>query len=89
VAHVVAAQEVGAEVHARERVSGWRVESGEVFVTTNRDTYRALKMIVTAGPWARKLGSDSILMKFGLWLALFPRESKPCSRLSDRPPWCR
>ena len=55
VAHVVAAQELGAEVHARERVTGWRVEDKDVLVTTNRDTYRAHKVIVTAGPWARSM----------------------------------
>ena len=55
VAHVVAAQELGAEVHARERVTGWRTEDKDVLVTTNRDTYRAHKVIVTAGPWARSM----------------------------------
>jgi sarcosine oxidase len=53
VAHVAAAQELGAQVHARERVVAWRAEDDGISVTTTRDTYRARKLIVTAGAWAR------------------------------------
>lgn len=53
VAHVGAAQKLGAEVHAKERVLGWHVDDGRVSVKTNRETYRARKMVVTAGPWTR------------------------------------
>lgn len=55
VAHVAAAQELGAEVHARERVLAWHVEDQGVSVTTTRDTYRARKLVVTAGAWARTI----------------------------------
>jgi sarcosine oxidase len=55
IAHVVAAQQLGAEVHARERVMEWHIDDKDVTLTTNRDTYRARKMIVTAGPWARSI----------------------------------
>ena len=55
IAHVVVAQQLGAEVCARERVTGLRIEDKDVSVTTNRDTYRARKVIVTAGPWARSI----------------------------------
>jgi sarcosine oxidase len=55
VAHVMAAQELGAVVHARERVTEWRVKNSGVSVTTNRDRYQARMLIVTAGPWASKL----------------------------------
>ncbi|HEV3185469.1 MAG TPA: N-methyl-L-tryptophan oxidase [Xanthobacteraceae bacterium] len=55
VAHVAAAQELGAEVHARERVVAWRAEDNGISVTTTRGTYRARKMIVTAGAWARRI----------------------------------
>jgi sarcosine oxidase len=55
IAHVVVAQQLGAEVCARERVTGLRIENKDVSVTTNRDTYRARKVIVTAGPWARSI----------------------------------
>lgn len=52
VAHVTAAQALGAEVRARERVLEWHVEKGAVRVRTGQDTYRARKVVVTAGPWA-------------------------------------
>jgi sarcosine oxidase len=55
VAHVAAAQALGAQVHARERVVEWRAEDDGLSVTTTRDTYRARKLIVTAGAWARTL----------------------------------
>ena len=55
VAHVMAAQALGAEVHARERVVEWRAEDQGVSVTTTRGTYRARKLVVTAGAWARTM----------------------------------
>lgn len=53
VAHVEAARKLGAELHAGERVLGWQVADERVSVETNRATYHARKMVVTAGPWAR------------------------------------
>ncbi|MGZ5089933.1 MAG: N-methyl-L-tryptophan oxidase [Burkholderiales bacterium] len=55
VAHVAAAQELRAEVHPRERVISWSAEQCGVVVTTDRGTYNARKMVVTAGPWARTI----------------------------------
>src|SRR5215470_6612236 len=55
VAHVTAALALGAEVHGRERVVEWRAEDQGVSVTTTRDTYRARKLVVTAGAWARTM----------------------------------
>ena len=55
VAHVMAAQALGAEVHARERVLAWHAEDPGVSVTTTRGTYRARKLVVTAGAWARSI----------------------------------
>lgn len=52
VAHVQAAQKLGAEVHGRERVVHWEVKGGTVSVATEKRTYRARKLVVTAGPWA-------------------------------------
>jgi sarcosine oxidase len=53
VAHVRAAQELGADVHARERVLEWKARANGVWIRTDRGTYRGRRMIVTAGPWAR------------------------------------
>jgi sarcosine oxidase len=55
VAHVNAAQRLGADVHAREPVRAWRVEHDHVFVDTDTQTYRARTLIITAGPWTRSL----------------------------------
>jgi sarcosine oxidase len=55
VAHVTAAQARGAEVHGRERVVEWHDEDGGVSVSTTRGTYRARKLVVCAGAWARTM----------------------------------
>jgi sarcosine oxidase len=52
VAHVVAAQALGAEVHGREQVLGWEASHQDVSVTTDRGTYRGAKVVIAAGPWA-------------------------------------
>jgi sarcosine oxidase len=54
-AHVSAARALGADVHTEEKVTAWTADDGQVTVTTNRSTYRAHKLVMTAGPWTRKL----------------------------------
>ena len=56
VAHVSAALELGAEVHGREAAQDWEpTAGGGVIVTTDKDTYAARRLIVTAGAWAGKV----------------------------------
>lgn len=55
IAHVEAARALGARVNARERVSSWHPEHDGVSVETNRGVYRARKLVITAGAWARTL----------------------------------
>jgi sarcosine oxidase len=55
VAHVNAALQRGAEVHSREPVIAWGAEQDSVWVRTDRETYRARRLVITAGPWARNL----------------------------------
>ena len=57
VAHVRAAQEHGAEIHARERVLDWQAatDGGGVVVTTDRGCYEAERLVLTAGAWAADL----------------------------------
>jgi sarcosine oxidase len=50
-AHVRAAQESGAEVHACERVASWSPEGRGVLVRTDHGTYRADHLVITAGAW--------------------------------------
>ena len=52
VAHVQAAQAAGAEIRARERVLGWEpTAGGGVRVTTDRGTYEAGRLVLSAGAW--------------------------------------
>ena len=59
VAHVRAAQALGAEIRARERVLEWQVSSdgGGVVVTTDRGRYEAERLVLTAGAWAADLAA--------------------------------
>jgi sarcosine oxidase len=58
VAHVAAALDSGAEIHARERVLGWNETGHGISVRTDRSEYRSRKLIVTAGPWTSSLLSQ-------------------------------
>ncbi|AEH38158.1 N-methyl-L-tryptophan oxidase [Halopiger xanaduensis] len=55
VAHVNRAHQAGATIRARERVVDWRpLEDGGVRVETDRDTYEADRLVVTAGAWTAR-----------------------------------
>lgn len=51
VAHVTLAQGAGAEIRARERVLDWTISGDGVSVRTDRASYEAARLIVTAGAW--------------------------------------
>jgi sarcosine oxidase len=55
VAHVVAAQELGAEVHGQERVVGWEAMGHGVEVRTDRGHYSADRLVICSGAWGAKL----------------------------------
>jgi sarcosine oxidase len=55
VAHVQAAQALGAEIHGHERVLEWEPRGDGVRVRTNRGAYEAEKLIVSAGAWNGEL----------------------------------
>lgn len=55
VAHVEAAQALGAEVHGRERVLAWESRPGGVRVETDRGVYEAGRLVLSAGAWAGSL----------------------------------
>ena len=54
IAHVEAAQAKGATIRAREAVTEIDDAGDDVWVTTDRGEYRADKVVVTAGAWARE-----------------------------------
>jgi len=51
VAHVVAAQQAGAEVHAREVVEAWEPRGDGARLRTARGEYTADRLVFTAGAW--------------------------------------
>jgi sarcosine oxidase len=55
VGQVVAAQALGAEVHGREAVLGWEPRADGIRVRTDRGTYDADRLILSAGAWAGHL----------------------------------
>lgn len=52
VTYAEAAHRLGAEIHARERVIDWEATEKGVVVRTERGSYSARKLVVTAGAWA-------------------------------------
>lgn len=57
-AHVQQAVARGAEVRTEEAVVSWSADNGTVTVTTDRDTYCAERLVVTAGAWAGRVLAD-------------------------------
>lgn len=55
IAHAAAARKSGAELRTRERVLRWQANDIGVEVGTEQGTYRAKKLVVSAGPWSRTL----------------------------------
>lgn len=45
----------GAEIRSGERVMHWERSRDGIIVTTDKGSYRAKKLVITAGPWAGKL----------------------------------
>ena len=57
-AHIDIAVSLGAEIHAEESVREWKAVGDGVEVVTDKGTYRAAKLVVTAGAWATRLLAD-------------------------------
>jgi sarcosine oxidase len=62
-AHIAQAAKLGADVRLHEEVESWHVEGDEVIVETERGTFSAPKLVITAGPW-----SSAVLGQFGVRL---------------------
>jgi sarcosine oxidase len=54
-AHTAAAVRAGATVHTGERVLSWRTDAGSLRITTDRATYSAARLVLTAGAWMGKM----------------------------------
>jgi sarcosine oxidase len=51
VAHISGALEAGAEIHGHEQVRSWELTDGGVRVDTDRGTYEAERLVISAGAW--------------------------------------
>ena len=60
VAHVEAAQALGAQVQAREPMLTWEAHNGHVRVTTATGTYDAERLVLTTGAW---IGEHATMLK--------------------------
>jgi len=72
-AHFESAVSLGAEIHAEEPVREWKAVGDEVEVRTDKETYRAGRLIVTAGAWAAKLLADigvplTVMRQVMIWI---------------------
>jgi sarcosine oxidase len=56
--HLEVAARNGAEIRRPEEVLGWESDGDGVAVTTSAGTYRADRLVVTAGPWSAELLGD-------------------------------
>jgi sarcosine oxidase len=54
-AHARAAEELGAVVRFGEPAQDWQADGSGVSVRTERGSYRAARLVLTAGPWAGRL----------------------------------
>ncbi|WP_135536856.1 N-methyl-L-tryptophan oxidase [Halostella pelagica] len=55
VAHVERAHAHGAEIHGREAVEGWQSTTDGVRVTTEKGSYSADRLVISAGAWTGEL----------------------------------
>ena len=57
-AHLAVAERHGADLRFNQHVTDWAVDGGGVRVETGADTYRAERLVITAGPWAGQVLAD-------------------------------
>jgi sarcosine oxidase len=61
ITHVALAERLGAAVRLGEEVLDWSADGDGVKVETTQGTYRAARLVITAGPWAEELLRDLAL----------------------------
>jgi sarcosine oxidase len=72
-----------AELKWEEPVREWHATAGGVTVRTDRDTYRAANLVITAGPWATQMLGDcgttlTVMRQVPHWFA--PADPRPFAR---------
>ena len=73
VAHAQAAQALGAEVHANERVLGWGPDGDGVLVRSEHGEYAAERLVLTAGAWTADLTGLPVVAERQVLAWLEPR----------------
>lgn len=73
-AHLDSAVSLGAKVRAEEPAIDWKPDGDGVEVRTAKGTYRAARLVVTAGAWATRLLADigvplTVMRQVLLWFA--------------------
>ena len=58
------ARELGAALHLNETVTSFRQKDGAVTVTTDKGTYQAKQLVVSAGPWLPQLLEPTLAATF-------------------------
>lgn len=58
------ARELGADLHVNETVASFQQKNGMVSVTTDKGTYQARQLIVSAGPWLPQLLEPELARTF-------------------------
>lgn len=57
-AHASLAKKMGATIVSDQKVLEWREQNGEITVVTDKNTYHAKKLVVTAGAWNKNFLKD-------------------------------
>lgn len=78
-AFVERARKLGAECHVNERVISWKSTPSAMEVVTDRASYHADRLIITAGPWAGQLLQRegvplSLMRQVTMWFRAEPTE---------------
>lgn len=91
--YVSEAKKIGAENRINEKVEDWKLIGEEVLVSTNKGTYKAKKLIVTAGAYVQKLIPEfgnklTVTRQFLAWIKpknseIFELGNFPCWMISD------
>lgn len=72
------AKKSGADIQTGEKVIEWSRKNGLVTVQTNKDTYTAPKLIITAGAWADKvIKEQAILLKVTRQVVIWAEPTNP------------
>jgi sarcosine oxidase len=71
-AHIRAAEKLGAVAHAHEPVISWQAGAGGVRVQTSAAVYTAAKLVIAVGPWAARLlqawgAKLTVMRQVALW----------------------